>query len=100
MFSSQKCGDPLHIGLPWWLSGKESCNSETTGDMGSIPWWGRSLGEGNGNSFQYSCLENFMDSIGAWQATVNGVTKSRTQLNDCHQALLAECELLAVAYVI
>ena len=41
-----------------------------------------------------------MDSIGAWQATVNGVTKSRTQLNDCHQALLAECELLAVAYVI
>ena len=58
MFSSQKCGDPLHIGLPWWLSGKESCNSETTGDMGSIPWWGRSLGGKHGNPFQYSCLEN------------------------------------------
>ena len=53
-----------------------------------------SLGEGNGNSFQYSCLENSTEVYtGAWQATVNGVTKSRTQLNDYHQALLAECEL-------
>ena len=25
------------------------------GDAGSIPWWGRSPGEGNGNTFQYSC---------------------------------------------
>ena len=28
--------------------------------------------EGNGNPFQYSCLENPMDR-GAWQATVHGV---------------------------
>ena len=28
----------------------------------------------NGNPLQYSCLENPMD-IGAWQATVHGVTK-------------------------
>ena len=34
---------------------------------------GRSLGEGNGNPLQYSCLENIMDR-GAWQATVHGVT--------------------------
>ena len=27
-------------------------------DVGSVPGWGRSLGEGNGNPFQYSCLEN------------------------------------------
>jgi len=27
------------------------------GDMGSIPGWGRSPGEGNGNPLQYSCLE-------------------------------------------
>ena len=27
------------------------------GDMGSIPGSERSLGEGNGNSLQYSCLE-------------------------------------------
>jgi len=31
------------------------------GDMGSIPGSGRSPGEGNGNSLQYSCLENCMD---------------------------------------
>ena len=47
------------------------------GDLGLIPGLGRSPGEGNGNPLQYSCLENSMDR-GAWQATVNGVTKSRT----------------------
>ena len=31
------------------------------GDMGSVPGWGRSPGEGNGNSVQYSCLENSKD---------------------------------------
>ena len=31
------------------------------GDLGSIPGMGRSLGEGNGNPLQYSCLENPMD---------------------------------------
>ena len=31
------------------------------GDMGSIPGWGRSPGEGNGNPFQYFCLRNYMD---------------------------------------
>ena len=34
-------------------------------------------GEGNGNPFQYSCLENPMDR-GAWWATVHGVAKSQT----------------------
>ena len=47
------------------------------GDLGSIPGSGRSSGEGNGNPLQYSYLENPMDG-GAWQATVDGVTKSRT----------------------
>ena len=37
-------------------------------------------GEGNGNPLQYSCLENSMDKR-AWQATVHGVTKSRTSLS-------------------
>ena len=31
------------------------------GDSGLIPGWGRCPGEGNGNSLQYSCLENPMD---------------------------------------
>ena len=39
------------------------------------------IGEGNGTSLQYSCLENPMDG-GAWWAAVNGVEKSRTQLSD------------------
>ena len=38
---------------------------------------GRSSGEGNGNPFHYSCLENPMDR-GAWWAAVHGVTKSWT----------------------
>ena len=42
--------------------------------MGLIPGSERSLGEGNENSYQYSCLENPMDRE-AWQATVHGVTK-------------------------
>ena len=51
-----------------------------------IPWTeepGRlqSLGEGNDNLLQYSCLENSMDR-GARQATVHGVAKNWTQLND------------------
>ena len=33
--------------------------------------------QGDGNSFQYSCLGNPMDR-GAWQATVHGVAKSQT----------------------
>ena len=35
------------------------------GDLGSIPGLGRFSGEGNGNPFQYSCLENPMDG-GVW----------------------------------
>ena len=49
------------------------CNE---GDLGLIPGSGRSLGEGKGNSLQYSCLENSMVR-GAWQATVLGVAKTR-----------------------
>ena len=36
-------------------------NAGDTRDMGSIPGLGRSLGGGNGNPVQYSCLENSMD---------------------------------------
>ena len=47
-------------------------------DISSIPGLERSPGEGHGNPLQYSCLENPMDR-GAWQATLNGVTKSQTE---------------------
>ena len=39
------------------------------------------FGEGNGNPFQYSCLENPM-ARGAWRATVHGVTKNQTRLSN------------------
>ena len=65
------------LGFPGGDSGKEtSCN---IGDAGLIPGSGRSPGEGNGNSLQYSCLENPMDR-GAWWATVHGVAQSRAGL--------------------
>ena len=38
---------------------------------GSNPGSGRSLGEGNGNPLQCSCLGNPVDR-GAWKATVHG----------------------------
>ena len=59
------------MGFPGGPDSEESaCN---TGDPGSIPGSGRSLGEGNGYPLQYSRLENPMDR-GAWQATVYEVT--------------------------
>ena len=82
------------IGLSCSSSGKEfACDA---GDQGSVPWLGRSSGEGNGNPLQYSCLENAMDREAwlqcsclensmdreAWRATVRGVAKSRTQPSD------------------
>ena len=45
----------------------------------SIPGSGRFPGVGNGNPFQYSCLENPIDRE-AWPAADQGVTKNQTQL--------------------
>ena len=52
----------------------------SAGDPGLIPGSGRSLGEGNSNPLQYSCLENPTDG-GAWQAKVREVAKSWTRLS-------------------
>ena len=55
-------------GFPGGSDGKESaCN---IGDPVLIPGLGRSPGEGNGNSLQYSCLENSVYRE-AWRATVH-----------------------------
>ena len=56
---------------------KDNVSAFNVGDLGLIPGWGRSPGEGNGNPHQYSCLENPMDGEG-WWATVHGVTESGT----------------------
>ena len=67
--------------VPCSSVGKESaCNA---GDPGSIPGLGRSPGEGNGNPFQYPCLENPMNRGASW-AAVNVVAKSWAQLRDKH----------------
>ena len=44
------------------------------GDMGSIPGFGKSPGEGNGNPLQCSCLENAMNRR-VWWAAVHGLQK-------------------------
>ena len=51
------------------------------GDAGSSPNSRRSPEGGNGTPLQYSCLKTLMDRE-AWRATVHGVTKSQTQLNE------------------
>ena len=61
-------------GFPGGSDGKESaCDA---GDPGSTPGLGRSLGEGNGNPLQYSCLENSMDRGALW-AAIHVVAKSQ-----------------------
>ena len=65
--------------LPGGSDGKMTAYK--AGDPGSTPGLGRSPGEENGNPFQYSCLESPMDR-GTWWATVHGVAKSQTRLND------------------
>ena len=52
-------------------------NAGDARDAGSIPGLGRSPGEGNSNTLQYSCLEN---PVNSWQATVRSIAQSRTQL--------------------
>ena len=73
-----KCYIYVCMGLPWWLRWQSACSM---GDLDSIPGLGRCPREGNGNPFQYSCLDNPMDR-GAWQDTVHGVTRNWTGLSD------------------
>ena len=69
------------LGFPGGSDGKESvCN---VGDLGLIPVLGRPPGEGNGNPFQYSCLENPIDG-GAWRATVHGGCKELDKTEQLH----------------
>ena len=62
--------------FPGGSDGKESTHN--AGDLGLIPGLGRSPGEGNSYTLQYSGLDNSMDCI------VPGVAKSQTQLSDFH----------------
>ena len=69
------CSFKPYISLNGDSDGKEStCNA---GNAGLSPGSGRSLGEGNGNALQYSCLKNHMDRGASW-ATVHGIVKNQT----------------------
>ena len=61
------------LGLPTSLSGVRNLPANAE-DVGSIPGWERSPGEGDGNPLQYCCLGNPIDR-GAWWAAVRGVAK-------------------------
>jgi len=76
-------GEIFTIWVTMGASGKEPAASlGDPRDIGLIPV----SGEGNGNTLQYSCLENPMNR-GAWWATVQGVSKSRTWPSDLAQML-------------
>ena len=62
----------FNLGLPWWLSGKESYN---TGNSGSIPGSGRPPGEGKWQPTPVFPPGKFHEQKGAWQAIVYGITK-------------------------
>ena len=55
-------------------------NAGDAREAGSIPGWGRSSGEGNGNPLRYSCLENSIDRGVLW-ATAHRVVKRQTWLS-------------------
>ena len=61
------------VGFPVGSDGKESACS--AGDLGSIPGFGRSPGDGHGNPLQHYCLENPRDGE-AWWAAAHGVAES------------------------
>ena len=67
-------------------------------DMGLTAGLGRSPENGNGNPLHYSCLGNLMDR-GAWQATIQGVTKNQRGLNSLKQQQQMDNQLLFVLAV-
>ena len=72
------------------------CRSDLK-DAGLIPAWRRSPGGENGNSLQYSCLDNPTDRE-AWQTAVHRVADSRTQLKllSKHMLLLGASQVVPV----
>ena len=65
----------VYMGFPGGSDSEKQASS--AGDLDSVPGLGRSSGEGNGYSPQFSCLQSPKDR-GAWLAIVHEVTKSWT----------------------
>ena len=94
------------MGFPCGAIVKNLLAKQEMRDACSVPGSGRSPGEGNGNSVQYSCLGN-PTSRGDWWATVHGVAESHTTehthkeqtwgYNKCRKSFLTfkhKCRLL------
>ena len=86
---------PLIRGFPGGSVVKKNplANVGAIGDTGSIPGSGGSLGKGNDNPLQYSCLENPTDR-GVWWATVHRIAQSQTELKRLstqHAHALSNC---------
>ena len=58
----QRIGHDLAVEQDFPGGSDNKASAYNVGDPGSIPGWGRSPGEGNGNPLQHSCLENPMDT--------------------------------------
>ena len=69
----------MELGFPDGSVGKESaCNAGDTGDEGSIPGSGRSLGVENSNPLQYSGLEK------PWTEEPGGLQSMESQGVGCN----------------
>ena len=80
---------------------KPPANAGDIRDIGSIPGWGRSPRGQHGNSLQYSCLENPINSE-VWLAAVHRVTQSQTlcaTYHACMHALSEEGEHMLLASI-
>ena len=75
--SSFKGSNSYTGGFSGWAVVKSLPAMQEMQEVGSIPGSRRSPGAGNGNLFQYSCLENSRDR-GDWWAAVHGAAKSQT----------------------
>ena len=80
----------INRGFPGGSEVKVSASN--VGDLGSILGSGRSPEEGNGNTLQYSCLENPMDGGAWWAKSVCWMNKWRYQWINmlCHERTLLE----------
>ena len=67
------------MGFPCGSAGKESTCSE--GDLGLIPWLGRSPEKGKGNPLQYSGLEN-----SPWGRKELDMTKQLSQIVNIYKS--------------
>ena len=66
------------IGLPWWLSSKESaCKA---GDAGSNPGLGTSPGQGNGKPVQYSSVGNHINRENLVSTVVPSIAEESDQI--------------------